>query len=226
MTVRVNNYNTSTTGVDIELTVFRDLVAARLAFEDNFDLISDGLFWFGTQAMPERVTDCLDLAGVTEREARRWVVSRQLSGKWTTARDIVQERRDFYDSWLEYAEDVMADISIDDCVPDDFPCLGVERFTSVGVSSQCQSDYGVVLFDPSEFTEDFNPVQTFEQLLYDAPIYARVNVDGEDFYLDEDMKNVYAWDREEVTEIIQGWDIPDKAKAWIVSKLPEYPKYS
>ena len=230
------NYDQSSTGVDLSLTVFADADLSRMEFSENMKVIhqsnrnGDGYFWFtnyGQREAPGSVGDCLDLSSVTAREARAWLVG-YLKSEWFSVRDIVRECFDVYDAdWNEYLSETIADFDMVEYLRDGLPDggIGIERYATCSVSGYSQGDYAIVLYDPSIWTGEYDPQAWFNHLFYDAPTYAMLTVDGTEFDLVEALEDYYDWDRDKVTEHIRTLSISEDAKAWAIDNLPEYPEY-
>jgi hypothetical protein len=62
-------------------------------------------------------------------------------------------------------------------------------------------------------------------LFWDCPISGSITVDNKDFYFDELLDDCYSWNIDKVKEKINGLDISETSKAWIIENLPEYPDY-
>ena len=235
--MRTDNLDQSSTGIECELNVFHDTDLSRMDFEDNFVSILGGYpsgyrsdsLWFYTDCgqceSPQSVAECIDLTGVHWRDARSWIVE-YLTNEGTTERDIVKMRREYRhacprDGWLEFLADTLADIPVADYMRDGLARpIGTERYATAAVVGYSQGDYALVLYDPSTWSAD--PAPTFCRLFYDSPVFARLDIDGMCYYLDEGLSDNYDYDRDELTEYINQLDIPESAKAWAIDALPEY----
>jgi hypothetical protein len=63
--------------------------------------------------------------------------------------------------------------------------------------------------------------KNIDNLFWDAPIFAVLTVDGDELYFDEHVKNLYRWDKDEILVIIKthfGQVVYD----WCTNNLPEY----
>ena len=234
----INNHDTSSTGTNIELRVFLDTQVAADDFKDAFHVYShfgyrstQRSFYTGWDSpdVPHSVLDCLDLTGVTENDARAWLVDDLRDDNWFTPRDIIRCNRDDYDGiWLDYLKDVLRDRDIDAAFDLELPSIGTEKYNVVGVTGYAQGDYAEVLYDPARFDDGTVPTNYFTNLHYGAPVYAVADIDGEEYRIDELLEDGYEWYGWRVAEKIRAakWDIPETAIDWICDNLPEYPEYS
>lgn len=228
--------------VDLELRVFRDTDQSQHDFDDTMHMYSYSGYHTTARAfykgydgsdsdVPVLIADCYDLSDVTRKEARAFVVDVLKDGNWVTVRDIVSECKQYYDgNWKDYLSDVLEDhYKISDMFDDEErPDIGKFKYDVVSVRGYSQGDYAEVMFDASRWNGDSSAAQRhFERLFYDSPVYARLEVDGEEYYLDELMEDVYEWDRDEIIKIIEEkWsDLDINVRNWVYINLPEYPEY-
>lgn len=249
-----NNYDQSSTGHDIELTVMLDGDMARIEWDDNFIELpgqsraygSTGRYWYtdcGQLEAPGGVADCIDWTLATADNCRSWLVERYCTGEYGESVEwldegarLAYEGADCID-WIELARDTInggnafsydEGVSIQDAVGNDFAELGgyfTVKYSVAKIKGHCQGDYAEVLYDPAIWTGEFDPSNYFENLFYDAPVFARVEVNGHEYYIDERMADPYRWDKLEAEKIVRGLELPDSVKDWIIGELPQYPKY-
>lgn len=95
---------------------------------------------------------------------------------------------------------------------------GYESYVSRGYS---QGDRLDVIYKTGSFTEIM-----IDHLLWDAPVYCRITINDDEYYIDEYMKDQYEYDKDEALEICKKI-IPDfeKYQDEIEKALPEHPKY-
>ena len=237
--MRIDNFDTSTTGTEIELSISRDADASRIDYEEAFKTYEYSGYrtthtvfykgWDDSVDVPESVDDCLDLTNVSQKEARNWIVEQNKSD-YFTARDIVQHCQQFHDhDWLEYLVEELSELSIVDCIRNEFPDIGIQKYETTSATGYSQGDYTNVLYDPSNFKNGTVPFDFFSNLIYNSPVYARVEIDGEEYYIDELLDDAYEWDKDSVAEKIRDakWDgVSEESIDWICENLPEYPEYA
>jgi hypothetical protein len=237
--MRKTNFDQSSTGTDIELSVFYDTDLSRHEWEENFIEIArigrnDGYFWYTSYRQyeaPGSVLDCIDLSDVTWKEARAWCVE-HLTDSYTSVRDVIEMRREYRhaskpEAWLELLSDTIADLDLVEYLRDglDRP-IGTERYNTTSITGHCQGDYATVLYDPSIWAGGFDPHQYFENLFYNSPVYISLCIDGRDIECYDWLDDPYEWDRDAVAEQVRKLDdVSEDAKTWIIEQLPEYPDY-
>ena len=76
-------------------------------------------------------------------------------------------------------------------------------------------------------TADVSDTSIFKDMIYSSPISCRIEVDGEEYYVDSEMNSSYDYDRNEVITIMKRlmgdkWD--DEIESYLEENLPEYPE--
>lgn len=76
--------------------------------------------------------------------------------------------------------------------------------------------------------KDGDSETALDHIIWDAPIYCRVVIDGNEIYVDSKMEDVYSYDKKEVINIVKnhlGTDYDDDINAQLMEKVPENPQY-
>jgi len=232
-----NNYNTCANMEDIELNIFYDAGVSRMDFEDNFQIIehssyhdsSSYLFYTGYDLAdaPCYVSDCYDFSNCTEKDFRAFCIEQSPDN--VSFRDLV-ETKNYHGDWKDCAFNFMDEDGLTYAMRNGFPDItnAIGLYECVSISGYSQGDYSTVLYkvEPDSFLEDTSKaISVFTNLVFDTPIYARAEIDGEELYLEEAFSDSYSYDKDELTEWINKQDISSKAKEWIIENLPEYPDY-
>ena len=109
-----------------------------------------------------------------------------------------------------------------------------EDFSDIGLSLKpgwtyykshgySQGDACIVLCSTASDTSEI------DHTLWDAPIYCRIEIDGQEIYADSEMKNRYFYDKDEIIGIVKrimGDAYDDEMDAELQKKVAEYPQYS
>lgn len=72
----------------------------------------------------------------------------------------------------------------------------------------------------TEFSEKY-----IDNLFWDSPIYINATVGEKEFFEDDFLDDQYEYDKAAVAEKINGFDISDYAKKYLIKHLPEQPQY-
>jgi len=227
----MNNYNECKDAENIELHVFQDGDLARHCFEEEFHVIqySGCRDLFIAEYLPgcgERqiysITDCYDLSIPTRREFRKFAID-YMQTENMTFRDLVQDMFYCHGNWKDYAIEFLNDKSWNEVARDGLPFIakGCEVFSIEHVTGYSQGDYGYI-FVPGDCTIKRNDL---ENLIYSSPVSIRLEVDGDDHYIE--LADCYEYEKDHVFALIreQVKGLSVNAMEWIEENLPEYPEY-
>ena len=204
-----NNFDTSSTGTNIEFSGRRDTDLSHWEFKDNFEVLKWGrseaelIFFtdYGQIEAPEKIGDVFYIK-----------------------KDITKKRLldfSFYESGTrqEIIDDIL-DRSIEDY--NDFkPILTIKNnFEFVATRGYCQGDVADVLIN-----KDFNISQEdIDHLFWDSPINATITINKRDYeYWDYELDD-YVWQREEFAELVARDSGVDKQT--LLAILPEHLDYN
>ena len=101
---------------------------------------------------------------------------------------------------------------------------GWSCFTTRGYS---QGDCATV-FGKSEDIDNPGVQKAIEHMLWDIPLYCRIEVDGEEYFVDSELEDNYDYDKNEVIEVMKRlmgdkWD--DDIEEYLEDNLPDQPEY-
>ena len=94
-----------------------------------------------------------------------------------------------------------------------------DYFISTGYS-QGDSVYVISLDKP--LTKDMR--EYINHTLWDSPIRMCATINGQDFYEDAFLDDIYTWDIDAVKAKIEALPISTYARGWLADNLPEYPR--
>jgi hypothetical protein len=206
----MNNFDTSSSGLDIELVANYDLDLSRIYFDECFARIGDQLVYGEGQcsdfvkAYTFTVDDLKDAIigqlcwtnyGISDLKAD---IKGYTGNSWSKIKkaDLVKYMQKDWDSyqWNEFCEKAGFAANFDTVI-------------SRGYS---QGDYEKVIV-PYKLWEcigvkkpecvQSNLVKTINNLLWNSPVYCRFTVNGEEFYIDQELTDVYKWDKDEALQI-------------------------
>lgn len=249
--MRKNNYDQSSSGLNLELTCFRDTERSYMEFEESFKRVKDGLWVytnFGNVSDEFNLSDANNYQFTVKEFKKAFIKSYDSSlsayyigkpfGKLTKAELIELLECQAYDS------DEIADFYKDNFKP---------LFDIVKTRGYCQGDYAEVIITPSYKKylsgngQDYDTIadkvsDNIDRLFWDAPIYCRLSVDDEiEFYLDQYLTDCYKWDKDQLitqfkivqTDLFYKTDASnfesleqlDSVLGFLADNLPDYPDY-
>ena len=200
------NYDTSTQGVNLELSCFYDSDLSHSFFEDDIERIgkTDDFFYisWGEYSLDD----------------------------FFFVQNTQEFRKAFEEDYHEITDENMDDLVKNYSLDADFPWVE-EKYPSIEVRGYSQWDYAKVYYNPECLNERFWAKEFREylhHLFYDAPVYCRLQIDGEELYFDEYMKNTYEYDKDDILHIARDNIKHDKKEyilQWLGDNLPEHPEY-
>lgn len=198
-----NNYDQSSTGVNIETSVFYDTGLSQKLWRDNFEKIEEDNYFYiddGQVSIPDKT---ITINGDDAEIERAYVYfvngeDKTLADKKQALLDCIEPSLDNLERENEYLRKQGFDLSFD--VPN------LLSIVSIGYS---QGDYARVWYDPvaleklwGKFPNQSELKRLFDHLFWDAPIYGNVTINGEDYSYSELMPDEYDYDREEYARIV------------------------
>lgn len=210
----MNNFDTSSTGVNIELNACYDLDLSRIYFEEAFFAIKEGRkdllvysegdfsdfekeYTFTKEALKHAWNEYNNTPA--KRAVYGFSDKMGFSYSKATKQDLIDFiKNDLYseEDWIVFCEKAGFKANYD---------IVVSR-------GYCQGDHREVIV-PHKFWEcigvkkpdcvQTNLGNTIDHLLWDCPVYCRFTVNDEEFYIDQELKDCYNWDKNEALEIAQ-----------------------
>ena len=186
----INNFDISSSGVNLTLIANKDSFISGQNFEDEIAEIKTGLYCYyyylenGLKALTFNRTD----------------IYKNAFNEW--------DKREFIETW-NYWFDGSKVIEWDDLIRflDDhsyhrefiekLAALLPEEWTIRTARGYCQGDANEVICKT-----DTNDLKDYENIFYNAPCYIRLDIDEEEYYLDEHLSDIYEFDKDQV---IQGF---------------------
>ena len=227
-----NNFDQSSSGVNLELSCFFDTGMARSDFDENFERVErdaptgfygDVYFYtnFGSDVFLENDArnykiDCdsktmikrmFDYIGGDLREFMRECE--------VNSKDDVNALLGQFESYVAYESDYLDFL-------DKYFELDFVIYQTRGYS---QGDAATILIDRKTWHEHIE--NWIDRLFWDAPIYARLEINGEEIYLDEDIDR-YDYSKDAIMYNFEK-SYKGKHKGLIIefleSELPGWPEY-
>ena len=240
----MNNFDQSSSGINLTLSCFRDTLMSAMDFEESFRIIQHGGYSTNCIAVYTEfgnVSDEFDFSDAdnyqfTVREFREAFLNagydKELSQHYF-GKPFTKLNRSELVEFLEYQTYDNSERA--EFFQENFTPL-YETIITLG---HCQGDYAEVIITRQfkEFLKENG--RTFEQseqglsdtidnLFWNAPIHCRLEIDKDEFYIDELLPDVYEWDKDDVLELIaKNLEHPENVYIlkWLEQALPEYPEY-
>lgn len=206
----MNNFDQSSTGLNITVSAFYDTDLSRIYFDEAFFTIKEG--------RKDLLVYCK--GNFSDFEKEYIFTKAELLSAWSK----IETKEDFLNNFrfnmgFGYSKATKQDL-IDYCKQS---CYYLENwhkfcedsgfksnFEIVVSRGYCQGDYQEVIV-PNEFwdkigTKKPESVQSelgtyINHLLWDCPVTCYFTVNDEDFYIDQELKDSYNWDKNEALEI-------------------------
>ena len=229
MSAIIDNYDTSSTGTDIELSVFWDGESSRMDFEDNFQSVDTrGTYWIASQEKDSirYASECLDFSECSYKDLRKFCLS-----CYDSVRECMEEKLCDWGNergtWIEFAKECIDEFSLADHMRDGFPSIDNAKLLYGVQQAQgsCQGDWALVLYRLDDWNEDSNLFEIFSRMFFQAPLRCTLAVDGEEHFLCENIKDLYEYDRNEILEIVKRLNLGEQVEEFVESRLPEWPQY-
>lgn len=199
----VNNFNESSTGINIEGTFFYDIDLSQREFDENFELLSESNFIYNPYGQIDtRVS-------FTVKASKQTLVEylNEVEGDFDWIKesksDLLDEVINQNDIDLLNYNEVKA--TLEDYNIELIPNTEIKSIVTKGYS---QGDYAEVFYLPERLKElwgnDVNESEfqkEIDHLFWDAPIYGNVNINDTEFDYELDP---YEWEREKfIGEVIE-----------------------
>ena len=232
-----NNFNTSTTGVDIEFSVFADSFRSQEEFNNTFKTVvesdnrSYGLYHYTSWGEEEEV-GLSDLKALDyKNNTKHCLLTYALGEDWnyyskTEIRAMKkQELIDLIES--DSVLDYMDLNEIEEWASDNSFGIGLDNYEIIKTRGYSQGDMAQVLVRNELLDAELRTL--IDHLFWDAPTVYTLVIDGEDYYIDEHIEDSYEYDADEVYKICKKLfaehEKRDVILGFIKENTPEYPEY-
>lgn len=243
----MNNFDQSSSGLNLELSVFWDLDQARWLFDENFQRIekSDMLEYieygninqsFDLGSWDNFTFTKKDIIEALKKDSQAEFLndeSKRLFDK-PLQRLTKSELTEFCDNWLYYKADIYT-FQSENLKP---------NYYKICSRGHCQGDYCEIIltkkyidYITKECNKPFGKLlpslqKEINHLLWDQPIYGRLLVNDNEYYLDELCEDLYTYDKDRLiaqfTKVYNNEFSKDDLKIivdFLDENLPEYPDH-
>jgi hypothetical protein len=232
-----NNYDKSSTGTDIECICAYDFCQARWLWEENFKSLETGrngtakAYYIDHGNVPDETEINFSVKGEKEEKVRFLV-------------DNLSFEKEEIETWPDNTidDEIMGQYgtidltTFEDCNQYMFKGYALEIVTNKKIDmtiirGYSQGEYCEVFYCPDDLEKAWGKKpderelkKLFTNLFYDAPIYARFTINGEEYnYCDMPEADKYDWKRDEFLQYVsEKSGVPVET---ISEFLPEHPDY-
>lgn len=235
MVTEMNNFDKSTSGINLEMTAFYDIGLSHLEFNDNFQRLENGLLQFIDYGNFEQIDSLADgdLYKITKSGLIK--ILKEDPHLWNDCREYLSQSpyKANKGDLLDFIQQDMQQDDLIDLLQDNFITL----YDVVTVTGYSQGDRVDVVFlhrDQKEYNykdkRDFlrTMADHFESLIYRCPAFVRLDVDGVEWDLSEYLDDVYYYDKDQIIDgFKQAYDgvDPEYVIKWLDDNLPEWLDY-
>lgn len=225
----INNFDKSSNGTDLELVCFYDTEMAQTYFEDCIEIIQHGNYSRHTIAKYNQCGETWELSAEINPDSYRELTGLVLNDY---SGDIRVTVKDFYRcfGYMPSKADHLSAIELSDFLGVDFlefcekySDYLAPNFKAYKTRGYSQGDYALVYY-PIDL--EYSPENEIDQLFWDAPVYCQLEINGEEIYLGEYMKDVYSYNKDELLQAVKPLEwCNEYVYEWLVENLPEHPDY-
>lgn len=237
--MNLNNFNTSTEEFDLSLSLFRDETTAQCEFQESFQVIeyathfSGSFLYYGSPEHPEapRLDECWDFSKAKISQLQEAI----LDVSSYSAEELAEEELFSHADFVDFLQcELQSNYSLKEFMRDGFPeWAGIPCLVSVSSASGfSQGDYSTILYFPGDFGEGFEKeaYKMFSNLIFDRPVFCRLEVNNEEIYLSEGLADPYEYEIGELITYAKKclqppfWEegCAEFVAEWLERSLPEY----
>lgn len=230
-----NNFDTSTTGNNIELSCFYDIFQSQYDFDENFIILqhSDNqktgkYYYIDNGTLPDSDSIEFTLKGKKSELVQYYKdnINYESISKWTK-QDIIEEIIGGFETitllnFQWFNEEEFSNYNLEFIPSKEIICL-----SSTGYS---QGDYVEIFYSPEDMRKVWGKIpsesdmqEIFDNYIWNSPIYARFDINEKEYnYYDYDLDS-YEWQREQFAQKVS----KDSGieESILLDMLPEYPSY-
>ncbi len=250
----MNNFDCSTSGVSLDLSCHFDVSMGQINFEENFNRCTDlnggsllnnrylhvDLFIFtggdniGGFDLADK--DFYHIKKATNKQILKSIID-QFYGE--VSEDLKGDCLHYFSKYPYQLNKYELLELVENVYNEDYQQFLIntfdKKFEVIAIRGYCQGGYAEIIFTEElikeysfEDREKFLSMMEdhFTNLFYDQPLYCRLEVDAEEYYLDDFQNDQYTWDKSAVLEHASKIIEHDKKVSileWLAVNLPDQP---
>lgn len=216
----MNNFDQSSTGVNLELSAFYDNDLSQILFNDNFKILQYSDIRQGSILVYtfENVIDVsyFSISDPSQYDLRSATKEEMIKHDSIHLEDLNDNAKHYFGkSYKRLNKDELLECILDYCLYDEdeqsqyLKDTFTAKYTTIASHGYCQGDYSTIYIPDEVIAEYPNCTKDtigdylqshIDHLLWDAPIHARLTVDDEEYYIDEYLESMWDWDKDKVLE--------------------------
>ena len=245
----ITNFDQSSNGLNLELSCEWDTDLSRFWFDETFKVLQhsgyrqNSVLVYGKNMIDVNSFDLSDHENYNIKDSKALILA-CLKEENLTGYEEIRDCLNYIGTSSDTLSDLMLGIteylgyeSIQDFLQEHFDPL----FVTVKSRGYSQGDYSEIIIPQAvvnEFTDQtLETIGEFLQdeidhLLWDAPLYCRITVGGEEYNLTENIKDLYNYDQNGLVESFKGFetDLSEEQKQIVLDflneNLPDTPDYN
>lgn len=232
-----NNFDKSSTGTDIEAVAYYDAYMSQSDFNENFEILqhSDNrknsiLYYTDCGNVKNDVT--FDIAGDKDAKVKFLAENISFDASEIETWDDNTLRNEIYGQLTEWPQLINFEKLNDELTDSGLEIAPSKELVKVISHGYSQGDYSEIYYCPADLQEAWGsaPIETdlketFDHLLWDAPIWAQVTINGDEYnYYDCPEYDQYEFKRDEFLAYVSEKSGVGIEK--IAAILPKEPSYN
>jgi len=221
----------------IEINVSYDGDLARLWHDENFNRLGDGLYQYLDCGNLQTYDDDEIMPQIRHNNSNAKKLAKHIAGLENTDYTFKKALADLtIDEMIEYISAGYGDGGMSyellENIYRENKITYSSDFVKIKTRGHSQGDYAEVWVNKKDYKEiigveldEDSLKKRIDKLFWDVPISCRVTVNGEDYYIDEYVKDIYEYDKDEVYEICKKLFKDHKYREYILGyikgSLPE-----
>lgn len=235
----MNNFDTNTNNVNLELRVTWDTDLSQMWFDDVIFRVGDNdskLFAYGVEDFDPIYLGNYNLKSATNKQLHTWL----RVNYYGSSEDMKDDALNYFSKYsyqltkaelIELAENILYQEDYKEFLEANFTPL-FSTITTIGYNQGDQNKVVLpwTLFDNKEpTTKDIESYkEEIDRLFWDAPIDPFFTIDDEQFYITDSLKDLYSYDVKEILQVVKDnltHEKKDYILNWLEENLPNDPAY-
>lgn len=245
-----NNFDSASCGLNLELSIFKDTDQSQCLFSESFKILQHSGYGTNTIAI---YTDCGNFSDdFSFSNSNEYIFTKadlvqamKKSGLWDQETARYKGYNLYKDSkalLIEFAEEQCGgSLDFADFLQENFTA----KYETIVTRGYCQGDYAEVIIPSKTVLElekqcgkTFTDIESewlsdyIDNLFWDSPVWARLEVNDQELYLDELIEDSYNYDKSQLltkfNEVYNKDYSEEQFKIiadFLNTNLPEYPEY-